>query len=108
MPTETMVRVETLLGQERWVRRLARALIHDADEAEDIVQETRLTSWRRPPRDPARMRSWLGTVVRNLVRNQTRAQGIRQRLEGQLEADAEAVPSAERLAERLEIHRALA
>ena len=86
MPTETMVGVEALLGQERWVRRLARALIQDGDEAEDILQETRVTSWRRPPRDPERLQSWLGTVVRNLVRNRKRADGVRQRLEGQLGA----------------------
>jgi RNA polymerase sigma-70 factor (ECF subfamily) len=108
MPTETMVGVEALLGQERWVRRLARALIHDGDDAEDIVQQARVTSWRRPPRDPDRVRSWLGTVVRNLVKNRKRAEEIRQRIEGELDAEADAVPSAERLAERLEIHRELA
>jgi RNA polymerase sigma-70 factor (ECF subfamily) len=83
-------------------------LIQDGDEAEDIVQQARVTSWRRPPRDPDRVRSWLGAVVRNLVKNRRRAEEIRQRIEGELDADANAVPSAERLAERLEIHRELA
>jgi RNA polymerase sigma-70 factor (ECF subfamily) len=108
MPTETMIGIEALLGQERWVRRLAGALVHDHDDAEDVIQEARVASWRRPPRDPERARSWLSTVVRNLVRNRRRAEGTRQRLEAELEAGAEPVPSAERLAERLEIHRALA
>jgi RNA polymerase sigma factor (sigma-70 family) len=108
MPTDSVVGLERLLGQEQWVRRLARSLIHDSDEADDVLQETRLTSWRRPPRDPDRVRSWLGTVVRNLVRNRGRAEGTRRRLEAESRPAEETAPSAERLAERLEVHRALA
>ena len=108
MQTENAVGIEALLGQERWVRRLARALVHDGDEAEDVVQEARVASWQRPPRDPDRARAWLGIVVRNLVRNRKRAETIRQRVQAELGTEAEAAPSAERLAERLEIHRELA
>ena len=72
-----MVGLEALLGQEQWVRRLARALMRDDDEAEDVVQEARLAVWRHPPRDPTRARSWLGTVVRNTVRNRRRAAASR-------------------------------
>jgi RNA polymerase sigma-70 factor (ECF subfamily) len=103
-----MVGVESLLGQEQWVRRLARALVHDDDEAEDVVQETRLASWRQPPRDPGRARSWLGTVVRNVVRNRRRAQRSRDRWQGELPAGTDVAPSSEELVARLQSHRALA
>jgi DNA-directed RNA polymerase specialized sigma24 family protein len=93
MPTETVVGVEVLLEHERWVKRLARALVRDDDEAEDVIQEVRVTSWQRPPRDPDRARSWLGTVVRNMVRNRKRDEGTRQRIEGQLATVAGAVPA---------------
>jgi RNA polymerase sigma factor (sigma-70 family) len=101
-----MVGIEALLGQEGWVRRLAQALVRDDDEAEDVIQEARLASWRQPPADPTKARSWLGTVVRNVVRNRARAEQARQRLRAEvLEGEA---PSAHQLVERLEVHRALA
>jgi RNA polymerase sigma-70 factor (ECF subfamily) len=108
MGSEIVVGMEILLGQERWVRRLASALVRDEDESDDVVQEARVQSWRRPPRDPLQARWWLGQVVRNLVRNRARAEGIRRRVQGELAPADDAVPSAERLAERLEIHRELA
>jgi RNA polymerase sigma-70 factor (ECF subfamily) len=49
-------------------RALARSLLYDRGEAEDVVQDVFLTLWRRPERyDPQRGtgRAWLLTVVRN-------------------------------------------
>jgi RNA polymerase sigma-70 factor (ECF subfamily) len=104
MSTRAMSGVEDLLGHERWVRRLARALTADEDEAEDVVQEARLASWRHPPREP---RLWLSRVVRNLVRNRARARTRRARLH-EAWSPAEAPSSPEQLGERLEAHRGLA
>ena len=108
MPSDTMVGIEALLGHERWVRRLARALVRDDDEAEELVQEARLAWWRRPPDDPERARSWLRTVVRNLVRNRHRGRESRRRLEEELAHHTDVSPSTEALVERLEVHRELA
>jgi RNA polymerase sigma-70 factor (ECF subfamily) len=49
-------------------RALARRLLYDPSEADDVVQEVFLSLWRRPERfDPDRgtARAWLLTVVRN-------------------------------------------
>jgi RNA polymerase sigma factor (sigma-70 family) len=108
MATNTAIDLEVLLAHERWAGRLARALLRDDDLAEDVVQEARVSFWRKGPDDPTRARSWLGTVIRNLVRNQARS---RQRQQDRLTAtgsSAETAPSAEQLAEQLEGHRLLA
>lgn len=53
----------------QWLQRLATLLTVDADEADDLVQETLVTAWRDPPRDLANpVRPWLATVLRNRFR----------------------------------------
>lgn len=99
--------VEETLLQERWIRQLARALCRaDADEARDIAQQARIALWRRPPRDGAKVRSWLGSVMRNLVRNQGRDRQTRQRALQQAPAP-DPVPTPESLAARVQMHRRL-
>jgi RNA polymerase sigma factor (sigma-70 family) len=101
--------VSLLLAHERWAARLARALLHDDDLAEDIVQEARVSFWRARPRHPDRARSWMGTVVRNFARSERRKQAVRQRAMDTLARQNENdVPGAEQLAQRLEGHRLLA
>jgi RNA polymerase sigma factor (sigma-70 family) len=100
--------IDALLEQESWARRLARALVVDRDEADEVVQEARLAWWRRPPRDARRARSWLGTVVRNAIRSRRRTQMRRVDLLGRAGPQPEPTPSAEALAEQLEVHRELA
>jgi RNA polymerase sigma-70 factor (ECF subfamily) len=100
------VSIESLLVQERWVRRLARALVGDTDEAEDLVQEARIAFWRRPPAQPEKARSWLGSVIRNAVRNRARDRRARESLLAAAAATAES--SREPEPDRLELHRRLA
>ncbi|HEY0132712.1 MAG TPA: sigma-70 family RNA polymerase sigma factor [Nannocystis sp.] len=72
----------TALDDLRWLRRLAFTLARDADEADDLVQDTLVTAWREPPRDltgPAR--PWLSTVLRNLWRMRRRSGARRERRE---------------------------
>jgi DNA-directed RNA polymerase specialized sigma24 family protein len=45
--TISVVDPRLLLAHERWAARLARALVHDDDLAQDIVQEARVSFWRR-------------------------------------------------------------
>lgn len=100
--------IEALLVNERWVARLARALVRDDDEADDVVQDARVAFWRRGPRGPSSARSWLGTVVRNLSRNRARDARARAAAHAGATAPDDAVPSAEVSLERLEVHRRLA
>ena len=50
------------------VRRLARALAHDVEEAEDVAQEAVLAAITRPPRPGWSLRAWLAGVVKNKAR----------------------------------------
>jgi RNA polymerase sigma factor (sigma-70 family) len=107
MGNQPAVDLSLLLAHERWAGRLARALVHDDDIAEDIVQEARVSFWRSAPTQSASVRAWLRAVIRNLAHDQGRVQARKRR-------DAEAVaaettsPSAEELAQRLEGHQLLA
>ena len=80
---------EELLGHSRWLRALARSLVLDDAEADDLVQETWLAVLSRPLptlRDP---RAWLAGVARNLARREGRRAGARrlhEREAGQPEA----------------------
>jgi RNA polymerase sigma factor (sigma-70 family) len=103
-----MLEMDVLLAQEAWATRLARALVLDPDDADEVMQQTRLAWWKRPPGDPDRARSWLGIVVRNMARNHRRGQLRRQQHLPEPALSAPAVPSPEMLLERLEVHRALA
>src|SRR5262245_38066093 len=53
---------EILLREAAHVHRLARAIVRDAQAAEDVAQDTLLVALRRPPHgdgDPHRLRAWL-------------------------------------------------
>jgi RNA polymerase sigma-70 factor (ECF subfamily) len=61
-------------------RAVARRLLYDRCEAEDVVQDVFLTLWRRPDRfDPERGtgRAWLLTVVRNRSLDHLRRRTLR-------------------------------
>jgi RNA polymerase sigma-70 factor, ECF subfamily len=54
--------------------RLALAMLHDAQAAEDVVQEASFVAWQKvgTMRDPDRLRSWFLGVVANKCRNARR------------------------------------
>src|SRR5215469_8005882 len=54
--------------------RLALAMLHDAQAAEDAVQEASLTAWGKlgGMRDPGRLRPWFLGIVANKCRNTRR------------------------------------
>ena len=85
--------LDLLTDNDRWVTRLARALISDGDEAEDVVQEARITLWTHPPDQTETARAWLRSVIRNLIRNRSRNRQRRAlRLQRLGEPTAEASP----------------
>ena len=53
---------------------LARAILRDADRAEDATQEALVRAWRQLPhlRDPARFRAWLRRLLVNACRDEGR------------------------------------
>lgn len=54
--------------------RLACAMLHDAQTAEDVVQEASLIAWRKMPHlhDRSRLRAWFLGIVANECRNARR------------------------------------
>jgi len=66
-----------VLEYQQAVFRLAWLLLGDADEAQDVAQETFLRAWRALARfDPARpLRPWLLSIAANLARNRRRSAG---------------------------------
>ena len=66
-----------ILANQGAIFRLAYLLLGDADDAEDVAQETFLRVWKHLRRfDPTRpLRPWLLTIAANLARNRRRSAG---------------------------------
>jgi RNA polymerase sigma-70 factor (ECF subfamily) len=82
------VLVETHAG---FVRRLTRAVLHDADDADDAAQDAFFSAWRSRERfDPSRpFKPWLGQIAINAARDLHRRRLIRR-----TEAIPERLPSS--------------
>jgi len=94
---------ETLLRHAGFVRAIARGLL-GPDQADDVVQETMLAAWQHPPRDPSRLRSWLGAIGRRLSLTKLRSNRRRNARERGA-ARLEALPSTLEVAGQLEVQR---
>src|SRR5687767_4105140 len=93
-------RLDELLAQRDWVRRVARALVSDASRADDLEQETWLRAAREPsPRSP---RAWLGTILRNTAVNMRLAEKRRNAHEDAAPPPPD-VPSPSQMLERAEV-----
>ncbi len=100
--------VTLALSDLQWLQRFAAMLARDADDADDLVQETLVAVWANPPQDAERTaRPWLATVLRNLFRMQRRA-GARRELREQIGSSvSETRAEPERELARLEVLRIL-
>ena len=76
------VSLELLLEHRAWVRGLARALVVDPNDADDLEQETWRMALERPPRHGGAIRAWFGRVLRNAAAAAGRSRGRRRKLEG--------------------------
>ncbi|MEM7517432.1 MAG: sigma-70 family RNA polymerase sigma factor [Planctomycetota bacterium] len=65
----------TLFAASDWMRRIAKALVHDDDRADDLVQEAWQAALRNPP--PAALRPWLGGILRRKAKEAHRANANR-------------------------------
>ena len=93
-----------------WVRRLARSLVRDAHEADDLVQSTWVVALERPPqveKGKGGLRGWLATVMRNLARQGRRSDGRRTWRE-RARAKHERLPAASDIVERGAMQRQVA
>src|SRR5262245_12950464 len=97
-----------LLANSEWLRRLARSLVRDDAQADDLVQETWMAALTHPPRQPGTARPWLRTILRNVVRMKARAQARRRRREQVALEGAISAESSHECVERIEAQRLLA
>ena len=102
--------LDELLEHAGWTRALAVRLLGDADDADDVVQETWLSALRLPPQRRHALRPWIATVVRNLVRSEGRRRQRARNRERQVveQIGAATVPSSEELLSQVQTERALA
>tara|TARA_R110002126_G_scaffold1490_7_gene8771 strand:+ start:2824 stop:5346 length:2523 start_codon:yes stop_codon:yes gene_type:complete len=101
-PKEPNLEPADLLVHDGWVRALARRLVYDPSEAEELVQETWLAALKSPP-DPSRPpRPWLARVLRNSMRARARSRSARQWHESEKERDEKAPVDPAQLIEQVE------
>ncbi|HTF89960.1 MAG TPA: RNA polymerase sigma factor [Planctomycetota bacterium] len=106
MPSQDAITDEGWLTHAAALRALAAALTNDANEAQDLIQETWLRALRHEGSGD-RPRSWWAAVLRNLARN--RARQRRQRAHDEREAARdERLPSEFEVLERLEVAQRVA
>lgn len=98
---------DELERQSAWMRRLVRRLVHDADEVDDVVQETRVAAWRHEREGLPVERGWLAQVARNFALRRRRDESRRREHE-RAGSRAEALPPTDDLAARLDAQHALA
>ena len=97
--------LERLLGEEPFVRMLARTLL--AEEADDVVQQTWLHAMRSGGHGIAEPRSWLARIVHNVASNLRRSRRRREQNERDALAAPRPVPSSAELLVREEGRREL-
>jgi RNA polymerase sigma-70 factor (ECF subfamily) len=77
------VPLEALLAHREWVRALARRLVLDENDADDVEQETWRMAVERPPRHDGSLRAWLRAVATNAARMHGRRSARRSSHEAQ-------------------------
>lgn len=95
-----------LLAHVSWVRALARELVHDGAEAEDLAQETLVRVLEHPPRTSGALGSFLRRVLVN-VRGERHRKDARRAERERRAARPEAAPAPGEIAEQLALQREL-
>lgn len=92
--------LDSLLGEASFVRGLARSLLFDEHQVDDVVQQT----WIEALSASRVTRSWLATVVRSRASNVRRSHARQQKRE-HVASRVEALPSTTEMLEREELRR---
>lgn len=98
---------EEIISHAAWMRSLARGLVIDDDQAEDLVQEAFTAVAERQPPRPRSVRGWLRGMVRNLARHGRRDETRRRRREELAARPESCPPSHAEVLERAELQRAV-
>lgn len=98
--------IAVLLAHASWVRKLARSLVADPSEADDLVQETWVAALRGGYREDVAPRSWLAAVIKNLAAQRRRGRAARDSRERSAARD-EALPDDAELVERAQLEQRL-
>ncbi|MCC6407504.1 MAG: sigma-70 family RNA polymerase sigma factor, partial [Planctomycetes bacterium] len=101
--TDAAFRSEELAGHAEFVRRLARSLLAEGNDAEDVAQETARVALEHPPHG-SDVRGWFAAVARRLLGRERRSTQRRRRRE-EYAARPELQPAAEIALEREETVR---
>jgi RNA polymerase sigma factor (sigma-70 family) len=96
-----------LLAKSAWTRGLARSLLRDEADAEDVIQDAWVAAIRQPPPEGAPGRPWLAAVIQNLGRTQIRRQRRREARHAAMADLVQAGSSPEELLARVEVQRVL-
>lgn len=97
---------DDLCADDRWLRQLARLIVGDGADADDLVQD----AWNvalRQPESVARTRSWLAGILRRLAMHRSRSISRRRRHMAQFSATSALAPAADNQADLAEARRAL-
>ena len=97
--------VDEFLQNVDWIRRLARTLVLDENQADDISQQALLIALQSPPPESRHIRGWLRRVVRQLHFNRRREEGRCRTREAEAARRQTSLP--EDIQERLELKRAV-
>lgn len=73
--------MDVLTDERAWLEHLARRMVRDRDEADDVVQDSYVAAIQSPPPADRPTRGWLGRVATNVVRARYRSGSRRTRRE---------------------------
>lgn len=97
---------ETLLAQRAWVKALARSLVKDEADSDDLEQQAWLAALRAAPSAVRHPRAWLATILRREVSAERRREDRRSRRE-ESAARSDRVRATADVVADAEIHRAV-
>ena len=89
--------LDELLSHAEFVRGLAHALVRDAQQAEDVAQETWVAALERPPTQ--RPRAWLASVVRRRAARMHRGRARQDRRQQAAARPEPSISTADRVAQ---------
>jgi len=102
----TVPDAELLYSHAGFLRNVARSLLLDDQQADDVVQQTLLAALEKPPQHTGNLKAWLATVTRNLALMRRRGEGRRRRREESVaRPERDPVPTPDEVHARLEMQR---